>query len=550
MRQTTLALLILSISLTCLALPACQEKNISKPPSDSTVSMITDYTESHRPQFHFSPQEKWMNDPNGMLFYKGEYHLFYQYYPDSTVWGPMHWGHAVSPDMVHWEHLPIALYPDSLGYIFSGSAVVDHNNTTGFKKGEEAPLVAIFTYHDPIAEKAETHTHQTQGIAFSNDRGRTWIKYEGNPVIPNPGIHDFRDPKVIWDDDSQQWIMALAAYDQTQFWGSPDLKNWKHLSDFGLEWGAHGGVWECPDFFPMVTSETGEKKWVLIQSLNPGGANGGSGTQYFVGDFDGKVFTLEESFAKDVANQQALWIDYGRDNYAGVTWSDIPKSDGRRLFLGWMSNWNYATVVPTEKWRSATTIPRELVLRKTAMGYRIFSTPVQELTNIRSHSTSLQPGTLAKGMNLDSLFAGMPIQAELVVELEVTQADTGKIEIVLSNSMGESYRVGYQLGSNQFFSDRRNAGPSDFSGKFASKVHLAPRQSTSSTLSLHLFFDRSSAELFADNGACVMTDIFFPTDDFDRLRLSSTDTEINLISGTLYRLNRIWDQKAHLESGN
>ena len=212
------------------------------------------YAEQHRPQLHFSPPSKWMNDPNGMVFFEDEYHLFYQYYPDSTVWGPMHWGHAVSKDLVSWENLPIALAPDEHGYIFSGSAVVDWENTSGFSADGEPPLVAIFTYHDPEGEKAGTDNFQTQGIAYSTDRGRTWTPYDANPVLPNPGIRDFRDPKVIWDSDSDQWVMVLAVDDHVEFYGSKNLKRWYKLSSFGKTVGAHGGVLECPDLFPLWLS--------------------------------------------------------------------------------------------------------------------------------------------------------------------------------------------------------------------------------------------------------------------------------------------------------
>ncbi len=285
------------------------------------------YTEKYRPQFHFSPEEKWMNDPNGMVYYEGEYHLFYQYYPDSTVWGPMHWGHAVSSDMVHWEHLPVALAPDEHGYIFSGSAVVDWKNTSGLGKDGQPPLIAIFTYHKPEDEKTGEDYLQTQGIAYSNDKGRTWTKY-GELVLKNQGIIDFRDPKVNWHENSQQWIMTLAVQDHIEFYSSTNLISWDYESGFGKKLGGHGGVWECPDLFQLNVEGSNEKQWVLFVSICPGGPNGGSATQYFVGDFEGSKFTIKQSDTK--------WIDHGR-----------------RLFLGWMSNWNYATVVPTEKWRNA-----------------------------------------------------------------------------------------------------------------------------------------------------------------------------------------------------
>jgi fructan beta-fructosidase len=298
------------------------------------------YKEEHRPQFHFSPPQKWMNDPNGMVYFNGSYHLFYQYYPDSTVWGPMHWAHATGSDLVHWKNEPIALYPDSLGYIFSGSAVVDKKNTTGFGKNGKIPLVAIFTHHDP---KTEGRTDfENQSIAYSLDEGKTWTKYAGNPVLKNPGIVDFRDPKVMWYENRQKWVMTLATKDRVTFYSSPNLKEWKKESEFGEKVGAHGGVWECPDLFSLDFN--GKTYWVLFVSVNPGGPNKGSATQYFIGEFDGSKFTPLDTDAR--------WVDWGADNYAGVTWSN---TGNRRIFLGWMSNWQYAQVVPTQKWRSAMT---------------------------------------------------------------------------------------------------------------------------------------------------------------------------------------------------
>ena len=246
------------------------------------------YHERWRPQFHFSPKAHWMNDPNGMVYYKGVYHLFFQYFPDSMVWGPMHWGHAVSTDLVHWEEEPIALYPDSLGYIFSGSAVVDTNNTSGFGRPGVAPLIAIYTQHDPVGARLNRNDFQNQSIAYSLDNGKTWVKYEHNPVLRNPGIADFRDPKVFWDTRVSRWIMVLAVKDHVEFYASGTLKSWSKVGEFGKDMGAHGGVWECPDLFPMHDAD-GRTFWVLIVNINPGGPNGGSATQYFLGDFDGKT---------------------------------------------------------------------------------------------------------------------------------------------------------------------------------------------------------------------------------------------------------------------
>ena len=507
-------------------------------PSDpSSQSALTEMQEQHRPYFHFTPTEKWMNDPNGMVFFEGEYHLFYQYYPDSTVWGPMHWGHAVSKDLLSWEHLPIALYPDSLGIICSGSAVIDWKNTSGFGENGQAPLVAMYTYHSFEKEKAGSDKFQYQGIAYSNDKGRTWTKFEDNPVIPNPGIRDFRDTKVIWDEQHNQWLMVLAARDQVMFYGSEDLKNWNHLSDFGKEWGAHGGVWECPDIFPMDIEGTDEQAWVMLLSLNPGGPNGGSGTQYFIGDFDGTQFILDPDFAKTLETrsknekvyEKAIWLDYGRDNYAGVTWSDAP--DGRRIFIGWMSNWDYGQVVPTESWRSAMTVPRELVLQNTSEGLRLKSLPIPELEQLRKSESVLQTNELEASKAITFHQNGTEIQ------LSIEPPTAGQIiGIELSNSLGETYRIGYDANRDSFFSDRRKAGKIDFSEKFAADIHWAPRQSDSEILDFHFFFDVASVELFADEGSTVITDIFFPNEDFNQAKIFVEGGAVNLKSGTIYKL--------------
>lgn len=479
----------------------------SKKETETTSSI-----EPHRPQFHFSPPAKWMNDPNGMVYYNGEYHLFYQHYPDSTVWGPMHWGHAVSKDLIHWEHLPIAIYPDSLGYIFSGSAVVDASNSAGFQSGNEQPLVAIFTY--------DKQGYETQAIAFSNDKGRTWTKYENNPVIKNPGEKDFRDPKVFCHKESEYWIMSLAVANRIQFFRSKNLRDWELTGEFGREHGNHGGVWECPDLFQLPVTGTTETKWVLLVSINPGSPNGGSGTQYFIGSFDGKTFTSEH----DPSTER--FIDYGRDNYAGVTWGNAP--DGRTIFLGWMSNWNYAQVVPTETWRSAMTLPRDLSLHNTSAGIRLVSMPSKEVEQLRTEKkemTSDQP-LIHNGL------------AEVKVEIDLNETTAKDFGIELFNSKNENIRIGYDRESNRFYIDRINPGKKEFSADFAG-IQYAPRFSDSHILTLHIFVDVASVELFADGGVSCMTAIFFPTEDFTQLKLYG-DGEVKLLSAEAYELKSIW----------
>jgi fructan beta-fructosidase len=448
------------------------------------VVFTTSENETYRPDYHFTPASGWMNDPNGMFYLDGEYHLFFQHYPDTTVWGPMHWGHAVSKDLVSWEELPIAIFPDSLGYIFSGSAVVDRENSSGLGTKENPPIVAIYTYHDAEGEKSGSNDFQTQGIAFSTDRGRTWTKYAENPVLPNPGIRDFRDPKVtqiLNSDGSNEWIMTLAVQDHVQFYSSPDLKNWSKIGAFGQNFGAHGGVWECPDLLKMQTPG-GEDKWVLLLSINPGGPQKGSATQYFIGDFDGGIFTPDDKMIR--------WIDYGPDNYAGVTWANLPQEDRRTLFIGWMSNWLYGQVVPTKSWRSAMTVPRELSLIDVDGVLLLKSAPVEELEKLRQAAIEVDESSK------------LPSQA---VELEAELDGSDAFALTLSNELGEKLVITKEAGLVSI--DRTNAGKSDFQVDFAA-AHAAPMSWKAENL--RIFLDASSVELFVNEGELVMTSLVFP----------------------------------------
>ncbi len=484
------------------------------------------YGEPFRPQVHFSPEKGWMNDPNGMVYYNGEYHLFYQYYPDSTVWGPMHWGHAVSTDLMHWQHLPVALYPDSLGYIFSGSAVMDLNNTSGFGEPGKPAMVAIYTYHDPKIYAKGDKNGQSQAIAYSTDKGRTWTKYPGNPVLPNPGVPDFRDPKVSWNETAKKWIMVLAVGDHVNFYSSPDLKNWKPESEFGKHVGAHGGVWECPDLFELpVTGTTGEKKWVLIVNINPGGPQGGSGTQYFVGNFDGHRFIWEESAIK--------WIDYGSDNYAGVTWSNV---SGRTLYLGWMSNWAYAQKVPTHPWRSAMTNPRELSLVKTGDGYRVQSVCVPELQQIATLVASRE------NVDLDSAGIVLNLQeSELYVstiDLSLIRRNAGGVTVVLENGKGQHISVGYDALQGRLFVDRTRAGQSSFDSTFA-RIHTMEVPKSADQVEMQLVVDKSAVEVYFNKGRGVMTDLCFPDAGWNTLRVSTPSGKAGL-SLQVKSLKSVW----------
>lgn len=463
---------------------------------------IETYREQYRPQIHFSPAAHWINDPNGMVYFNHTYHLFFQYYPDATVWGPMHWGHATSTDLVHWKELPIALYPDSLGYIFSGSAVVDSNNTSGFGKNGKIPLVAIFTHHDPKGEKAGTDNFQNQSLAYSLDNGVTWTKYAGNPVLKNPGIKDFRDPKVMWYAPKKKWIMTLATKDRITFYVSPDLKRWKKESEFGLTIGAHGGVWECPDLFPLKLN--GKTYWVLIVNINPGGPNGGSATQYFTGDFNGSKFTPRDT--------KTRWLDYGPDEYAGVTWGN---TGNRKIFLGWMSNWEYANQVPTVKWRNAMTIPRELSLKTVKGEVLLASLPVKELNAITSKTLVLKPAVKPDQdllADLNKQYKQFKLDAKLNAQSD--------FKIKLSNDEGEMIVVGYDQQKQNYYIDRSASGKIDFNPNFA-KTAYAPRLAYAKTSDIHLIIDASSIEFFADGGLTTMTAVCFPGKPYKHLHIET-----------------------------
>jgi len=512
-----------SIFLLAIFLFGCVQQN-------SMQQVDGDDLEPHRPGYHFTPESGWMNDPNGMVYFEGEYHLFYQYYPYATVWGPMHWGHAVSKDLINWEHLPIALFPDENGMIFSGSAVIDWQNTTGFGSTENPPMVAIFTYHNMVGEKSGREDYQSQGIAYSLDKGRTWKMYEGNPVLPNQGIKDFRDPKVIWHAKSEKWIMTLAAKDRIQFFSSPNLIDWSFASDFGVGSNPGLGVWECPDLFPLKVEDSNEEKWVLIIShgVDAISPSGGSCTRYYIGEFDGKEFKIEDP------RDQYNWIDFGKDNYAGVTWSDIPKEDGRRLFLGWMSNWLYAKLVPTKAYRSAMTIPRELLLRETEEGAKLYSVPAKELNSLRVNEKTIESMSLE---GIHELAANSPDQSELELVFDLKSASSKAFGVQLSNDLGEYVRVAFDKASNMIIVDRSNSGKMNYLDSFRD-LQYVPLTYQNDTMKWNVFFDKSSLELFVDEGRVSVTDTFFPNENFNKLSLFSFDGKVQLVSGKVFDLNQ------------
>ncbi|ANH59847.1 glycoside hydrolase family 32 protein [Dokdonia donghaensis] len=505
-----------------LSLTNCKEEKTTS--IDNKEALIEDrFRENYRPQYHFTPPTMWMNDPNGLLYHNGTYHLFYQHYPEDIVWGPMHWGHATSKDLISWEHKPIALYPDELGLIFSGSAVMDIHNTSGLGTKDNPPMVAIFTYHLMEGEKAGRKDFQTQGIAYSLDEGETWKKYSGNPVISNDGnIKDFRDPKVFWDDNTEQWVMTLVAGDHAKFYSSPNLKDWTLMSEFGKNIGAHGGVWECPDLFPLKVEGSDETKWVLIISINPGAPNSGSGTQYFVGDFDGTTFTTNQKEIK--------WLDYGTDNYAGVTFNGLPDTD--RTFIGWMSNWNYARDTPTEAWRSAMTLSRKLTLHKNnTNGFYLKNYPVASIDEY-SYNT-VEHDTMRSGMSLSSKNYN-----EQRLDFKIP-GNLDDFELNFTNVNKESLKLSYDSSKSQFILDRTDSGITDFETSFGAKPHIAHAIiDDKDDVDFTIIMDTSSIEVFIDGGSTVFTDQIFPTTPFTALTFTSENATIANLK--VSKIKRIW----------
>lgn len=427
--------------------------------------------EKYRPVYHHTPAWGWMNDPNGMFYKDGVWHLYFQYNPYGSQWENMTWGHSTSTDLIHWTFQGAPIEADAWGTIFSGSAVVDHNNTAGFGKGA---VVAMYT---------SAGENQTQSIAYSNDNGQTFTKYDGNPVLTS-NTPDYRDPHVFWNEDIKRWNMIMAEGQHMDIYSSADLKEWKLESQFGAEYGNHGGVWECPDLMKMKVRGTDQYKWMLLCNINPGGPFGGSATQYFVGQFDGHKFTCES------APEVTKWMDYGKDHYATVTFDNAP--DGRRVAMAWMSNWQYANQVPTMQYRSANSVPRDLDLYEYQGQTYCGVTPSPELAAARPKKATK---TLTEA-------------CEMVVTLK------GNATITLANDKGEQVVMTYDEKSRTFAMDRTKSGQKEFSDDFAA-LTVAPVHGKMSQL--RLFIDRSSIEAFDADGKMAMTNLVFPTKPYNKV---------------------------------
>ena len=474
--------------------------------------------EKYRPAFHHTPRYGWMNDPNGMFYKDGRWHLYYQYNPYGSKWQNMTWGHSVSDDLVNWEHLPEAIRPNGLGSVFSGSCAVDHDNTAGF--GNDA-VIALYT---------SAGTSQMQSLASSTDGGLTFNISPSNPVLTLES--EARDPKVFWNDSTKEWNMILAhALDHEMLiFTSPYMKSWTLQSSFGKGLGAQGGVWECPDLFELPVAGTDEKKWVLLCNINPDGPFGGSGTQYFVGDFDGKTFKADTDAAGNVSTK---WLDYGKDHYATVTWSDAP--DGRRVALGWMSNWQYAADVPTMQFRSANTLPREMGLFRAPDG-KVYasSAPSPELEALRGKLAAkvkkTTVGRKARSFALPSENGGI---CEILMDIEASKAKT--VNIGLSNSQGEKVVMQYDPAGATLSFDRTQSGITDFSEGFPA-VTVTPTHEASGRIALRIFVDRSSMEVFGNDGEFVMTNLVFPRTPYTALSVSAEGGNAKVENLRIYSL--------------
>lgn len=471
--------------------------------------------ETYRPVYHHTPVYGWMNDPNGMFYKDGVYHLYFQYNPYGSMWGNMTWGHSTSTDLTHWTYEGTAIVPDAWGAIFSGSCVVDKDNTAGFGKGA---VVAFYT----SAKSTPWGDVQSQSMAYSLDNGKTFIKYEHNPILTSTE-RDFRDPKVFWYAPGKHWVMMLAVGQEMQIYSSGNLKEWKKESSFGAMQGAHGGVWECPDLVEVAVEGSKEKKWVLICNLNPGGPFGGSAAQYFVGSFDGKKFVNESP-------TQTKWLDWGKDNYATVTWSNAPA--GRCIALGWMSNWQYANNVPTTQYRSANTLARDLTLYRVGGELYLKSKPSPEIKKARAEEKKIPTFEVKGNYEVASLLADNKGVYE--IEMTIENKGTSKIDFSLMNEKGEKVAMYYDVVRKQFVMDRSASGIVGFSRDFPA-VTVAPVRNTDQ-IHLRLFIDRSSVEAFGEDGEYVMTNLVFPAEPYNRMVFSSDKGSYIVKSMNVYRL--------------
>lgn len=471
--------------------------------------------EKFRPVYHHTPAYGWMNDPNGMFYKDGVYHLYFQHNPYGSTWGNMTWGHSTTTDLVNWNYEGLAIKPDAWGAVFSGSAVVDYDNTAGFGKNA---VVAFYT----SAKSSPWGDTQSQSMAYSLDNGKTFVKYAYNPVVTS-SKRDFRDPKVFWYAPDKHWVMILAGGQEMDIYSSKNLKDWKYESSFGAKQGAHGGVWECPDLVELPVEGAKEKKWVLICNINPGGPFGGNAAQYFVGTFDGKKFVNESP-------TQTKWMDWGKDHYATVTFSNAP--GGRCIALGWMSNWQYQTVLPTLQYRGSNTIARDLTLYRQDGELLLRCTPSPEIEKARMQKVSVPSFKVSDSYDLASLLEGNDGAYE--IDMTIKNSGASKIMFTLSNDKGEKVNMYYDIMRKQFVMDRSESGKVDFSVDFPA-VTVAPVYDTDN-IRLRLFVDRTSIEAFGEGGKFVMTNQVFPTEPYNKMSFVSVRGNFTVKSMDVYKL--------------
>lgn len=485
-----------------------------------TVSNTFDVTnrEKYRPLYHHTPLYGWMNDPNGMVYKDGVWHLCYQWNPFGSKWQNLSWGRSTSRDLIHWEHQGAVLEPDGLGMIFSGSSAIDSTNSAGFGANS---IVAMYT---------SAAASQIQSLAYSTDGGNTFTTYPANPVLTLES--EARDPNIFWNNESKQWtlVLANALEKEMLIFTSPNMKQWTLQSSFGKGIGAQDGVWECPDLFQLNVSNTGEKKWVLLCNINPGGIQGGSATQYFIGEFDGKTFKADTDANGNIPTK---WMDYGKDHYATVSWSDAP--DKRRTVIGWMSNWQYAAEIPTMQFRSANTLPRDLSLFRYSDGqYYLASAPSPEMLNLRDQSinksTRFSVGKKVKTLSLPTKNDGI---CEIVMDLDTRRSS--KVTMTLTNKQQEKVIMTYDAQNAQLSFDRTQSGLVNFSQDFPS-VTVNPTYSENGKVSLRIFIDRSSIEVFEKEGRFVQTNLVFPTSPYTTLSLQSNGGMARVSNFKVYSL--------------
>lgn len=463
----------------------------------SGVAQDTMYRQAHRPQYHFSPRINWTNDPNGLVYHDGEYHLFYQYNPQGSRWGHMTWGHAVSPDLFHWKELSPAIAEDQQGMIFSGSCVVDAKNTSGFGKNGQVPMVAIYTNH--------RSDNQSQHIAYSLDRGRTWTKYEGNPVI-DLKQKDFRDPNVFWHEPSRRWIMTvvLPTDKKALFYSSTDLKKWDKTGEFASA-DSPGNIWECPALLEIPVAGSKRTKWLLLMSIGAGTPAGGSGMQYYIGDFDGKAFR------SDFKQGDVRFVDYGKDYYAAINYNNTP----RKISLGWLNNWQYANDIPTSPFRGAMTLPRDLKIVRGKNGYELRQEVVKEIRPLTSDSFQWR-GLDTKELNrsLDSNRIKGDVYV-LTFEAELTGTITGELGVKVRKGAGEETIIGYNPAKQELYVDRTRSGKTDFKKEFSGRFSapLKREDNPNGRIRMQIFVDRSSVEVFVNDGQVTLTNLIFPKPD-------------------------------------